>query len=101
MCANMEIKTFIDRIWDDEIVPTLTDYIRIPNKSPHFDPEWEAHGHIDREVALFETWARKKIDMLPGDARSRSSEGPHAADLHGNPRRGERHRPALRPSRQA
>jgi acetylornithine deacetylase/succinyl-diaminopimelate desuccinylase-like protein len=66
MCANMEIKTFIDRIWNDEIVPTLTDYIRIPNKSPHFDTEWEEHGHMDRAVALFEAWARKKIALLPG-----------------------------------
>jgi acetylornithine deacetylase/succinyl-diaminopimelate desuccinylase-like protein len=62
----MEIKTFIDRIWDDEIVPALTDYIRIPNKSPHFDAGWEAHGHMDRAVALFEAWARKKIAAFPG-----------------------------------
>ena len=27
--------------WDDEIVPQLTDYIRIPAKSPHFDPRLE------------------------------------------------------------
>ncbi|WP_394757626.1 M20 family metallopeptidase [Rhodoferax sp.] len=62
----MTIPAFIQRIWDDEIVPTLTDYIRIPNKSPHFDPQWEAHGHMDKAVALFEAWARKKIALLPG-----------------------------------
>jgi acetylornithine deacetylase/succinyl-diaminopimelate desuccinylase-like protein len=60
------VSPFIDRIWNDEIVPTLTDYIRIPNKSPHFDTEWEAHGHMDKAVALFEAWARKKIELLPG-----------------------------------
>ena len=27
--------------------PTLHDYIRIPNVSPAFDPEWDAHGHMD------------------------------------------------------
>ena len=26
--------------WDAEIVPEITDYIRIPAKSPHFDPQW-------------------------------------------------------------
>jgi len=62
----MTVPPFIDRIWDDEIVPTLTDYIRIPNKSPYFDVDWEKHGHMDRAVALFETWARGKIAALPG-----------------------------------
>ncbi|MEO9134994.1 MAG: M20 family metallopeptidase [Casimicrobiaceae bacterium] len=48
----------IDRQWDDEIVPRLVDYIRIPAKSPHFDPAWEAHGHIERVIRLAEAWAR-------------------------------------------
>ncbi|MGB0720879.1 MAG: M20 family metallopeptidase [Gammaproteobacteria bacterium] len=48
----------IDRIWDDSIVPTLTDYIRIPNKSPLFDPDWAAHGHMDHAVDLMADWAR-------------------------------------------
>ena len=48
----------IDRQWDDEIVPRLVEYIRVPAKSPHFDPSWEAHGHIARVVALAESWAR-------------------------------------------
>lgn len=62
----MTLPAFIDRIWNDEIVPTLTDYIRIPNKSPHFDPNWEQHGHMEKAVALFEAWARKKLAALPG-----------------------------------
>ncbi len=48
----------IDRQWDDEIVPRLVDYIRIPAKSPHFDPAWEANGHIERVTRLAEAWAR-------------------------------------------
>ena len=39
--------------WDDEIVPQLIDYIRIPAKSPHFDSAWEANGHIERAIRLF------------------------------------------------
>jgi len=62
----MTVPSFIDRIWDDEILPTLTQYIRIPNKSPHFDSHWEKHDHMDRAVALFETWARQKIASLAG-----------------------------------
>jgi acetylornithine deacetylase/succinyl-diaminopimelate desuccinylase-like protein len=48
----------IYRQWDDEIVPRLVDYIRIPAKSPHFDPAWENHGHIERAIRLAEDWAR-------------------------------------------
>ena len=62
----MTIPAFIDALWDKEIVPTLTDYIRIPNKSPHFDPDWEKHGHMDKAVALFEAWARKKLAAFSG-----------------------------------
>ena len=35
---------FVDEKWMDEIVPELVEYIKIPNKSPHFDPDWEKHG---------------------------------------------------------
>jgi acetylornithine deacetylase/succinyl-diaminopimelate desuccinylase-like protein len=53
-----------DRIWEEEIVPAITDYIRIPCKSPSFDREWREHGHMDRAVALIESWCRKQ--PLPG-----------------------------------
>ena len=60
--------------WDSEIVPQLTDYVRIPAKSPHFDPQWAANGHIERVIRLAETWAVKQpvhglkveIVRLPG-----------------------------------
>ena len=44
--------------WDAEIVPALTEYIRVPAKSPHFDGDWEAHGHIERVVRSAEQWVR-------------------------------------------
>ncbi len=62
------LKSFVGTMWDDSVVPTITDYITIPNKSPAFDPEWEAHGHMDKAVALFEAWARKKIAAFEGAA---------------------------------
>ncbi|MBL6853064.1 MAG: M20 family metallopeptidase, partial [Alphaproteobacteria bacterium] len=60
------VSKFIETMWEDDILPTLTDYIRIPNKSPHFDPAWEAHGHMERAVALFENWARRRIGHIEG-----------------------------------
>jgi acetylornithine deacetylase/succinyl-diaminopimelate desuccinylase-like protein len=56
----------IEQCWGDEIIPTLAEYIKIPNKSPSFDPDWAAHGYMDEAVALFERWARAKLPSLPG-----------------------------------
>ena len=61
-----KLNAFVARAWDDEITPILTDYIRIPNKSPDFDPDWAAHGYMDQAVALFEGWARANTAGLPG-----------------------------------
>ena len=52
------------KIWDREILPALDKYIRIPNKSPSFDPGWRAAGHMDRAVALIEEWCRAQ--PIPG-----------------------------------
>ena len=51
---------FANRIWDDEIVPALTDYIAIPAKSPMFDADWKQHGHIDRVVRDAASWIESK-----------------------------------------
>ena len=59
-------KKLVDQCWADEIVPTLVEYIKIPNKSPAFDPDWAAHGYMDEAVTLFERWARAKLPSLPG-----------------------------------
>ena len=53
-----QIEQFISHKWDDEVIPQLIEYIRIPNKSPLFDPDWVAHGHMERAVTLMERWAR-------------------------------------------
>jgi acetylornithine deacetylase/succinyl-diaminopimelate desuccinylase-like protein len=59
-------RMFVDQCWGDEVIPTLVEYIRIPNKSPSFDPDWVAHGYMDEAVALFERWARAKLSSLRG-----------------------------------
>jgi hypothetical protein len=40
----------VDQCWADEIGPTSVEYIKIPNKSPAFDPDWVAHGYMDDAV---------------------------------------------------
>lgn len=65
---------FVDEVWGDSIVATLMEYIRIPNKSPAFDPDWAEHGYMDDAVALLEDWCRQhaptgmhiEVARLPG-----------------------------------
>ena len=66
MLDTGKLKGFVDQCWGDEIVPTLVEYIKIPNKSPAFDPEWAARGFMEEAVAMFERWARVKLPQLPG-----------------------------------
>ena len=49
----------INKFWDDKIIPALIDYIKIPNKSPSFDPDWEKHGHMDKVLDLAVNWANE------------------------------------------
>jgi acetylornithine deacetylase/succinyl-diaminopimelate desuccinylase-like protein len=63
-----KVTAFMDRIWDEEIVPVLTDYIKIPNKSPAFDSDWEKHGAMEQAVATFAAWATPKLAQLPGSS---------------------------------
>ena len=68
------IRSFVDGIWDASIIPTLCDYIRIPNKSPMFDPDWAANGHMHKAVALLDDWCdsvdlqgmTREVITLPG-----------------------------------
>jgi acetylornithine deacetylase/succinyl-diaminopimelate desuccinylase-like protein len=58
-------RAFVQRAWDSDIVPALTEYIRIPAKSPMYDAQWAEHGHLDRAVDLITGWARgRKIEGL-------------------------------------
>ncbi len=57
---------YVDGVWQELIVPALVDYVRIPNKSPMFDPDWVAHGHMEAAVQLMRAWAERHA---PQDSR--------------------------------
>ncbi len=49
---------FIDKIWTDSIVPELIEYIKIPSKSPLFDPDWQEHGYMEDAVQQIFKWSK-------------------------------------------
>ena len=70
------LQTYVSRLWEQAILPELGDYIRIPNKSPAFDPDWQTHGHIEHAIERFRRWALNhplkdmRIDVVRLDGRT-------------------------------
>lgn len=60
------LQQHIDHDWQDLILPALRDYIAIACESPAFDPDWAAHGHMDRAVDLMSDWAREQLGGFDG-----------------------------------
>lgn len=55
-----DIQSDLDKTWDSELVPLLCEYIKIPNKSPDFDPGWEKNGHMEKAMNLIYEWCKKQ-----------------------------------------
>ena len=51
------VMTLVEDIFENDALPVLEEYIRIPCLSPDFDPDWAAHGHIKRAAELLRVWS--------------------------------------------
>lgn len=66
----------INEKWDQEIIPLLEDFIRIPNKSLMFDPDWKANGYMDQAVKLVADWCQAQnirdmhMEIIEDDGRT-------------------------------
>lgn len=66
----------IEKHWDDNIIPTLCDYIKIPNKSVMFDKNWEANGYMAKAMQLIVDWCHAnpikdmKLEVLSEKGRT-------------------------------
>jgi acetylornithine deacetylase/succinyl-diaminopimelate desuccinylase-like protein len=58
------LRQYIENVWQKSIIGRLEAYVRIPNKSPAFDPDWERHGFMDQAVELMAEWCRAQ--PVPG-----------------------------------
>ena len=50
----------VSQVWDESILPQLTDYIAIPAKSPMFAPDWEQLGLLDTVVRNAAGWVEEQ-----------------------------------------
>lgn len=50
----------LEGLWDRSAVPALERFIRIPNQSPLFDPDWKRHGYMDQAALLAKEWVEQQ-----------------------------------------
>jgi acetylornithine deacetylase/succinyl-diaminopimelate desuccinylase-like protein len=48
------------RLWDDDILPALQEYIRIPCVSPSYCPTWTEDADMERAVELLRRWCESR-----------------------------------------
>ena len=72
--GEVELAEEAGRRFDEEALPTLVEYTRIPCLSPAFDAAWEDHGHLRAATRLMAEWAASRrlgghnveVHELPG-----------------------------------
>ncbi len=60
-----DTREFLDRFWEEEILPSLSEYIAVPAVSVLFDADWEANGHMEAALGLATAFVEKHA---PDDA---------------------------------
>jgi acetylornithine deacetylase/succinyl-diaminopimelate desuccinylase-like protein len=63
----------VDQQWDNDLIPQLTEYIRIPAKSPGFDKDWAKHGFLDAAIEQARVWVAAQ--NVPGLTMEVVAEG--------------------------
>ena len=61
---HARLAAYCEKVWEIEIIAELKEYIKIPNKSPLFDPDWEARGFMEEATQQFARWCEKQ--PVPG-----------------------------------
>ena len=61
---NEQIWQSTEKFWEEQIIESLSEYIRIPNKSPMFDPNWKSNGYMDDAIAHVTRWVESQ--QVPG-----------------------------------
>ena len=67
---------YVQREWNDNVIPSLMDFVRIPNVSPAFDQEWDTNGFQMQAFDLVTKWAEAqkipncKIELIKETGRT-------------------------------
>lgn len=54
------VKSTVEKEWDTTIIPALSQYIEIPNASPHYDTEWATNGLMEKAFDVLINWMKSQ-----------------------------------------
>lgn len=55
-----QLKDRVHEFWEEEALPALIEFGKIPNVSPAFDKDWKKAGHMDHAANLLAEWVRSR-----------------------------------------
>ncbi|WP_285750358.1 M20/M25/M40 family metallo-hydrolase [Lentzea sp. NBRC 105346] len=61
---NSVVISTVRRLWDEEIVPSLSELVAVPAISPIFDPKWAENGQLAAAIEHVRAWLAQR--SLPG-----------------------------------
>ena len=50
------IKPYIDKFFENKVLPGIMDFIRIPNVSPSYNPNWDIDGNQEKAAQFLANW---------------------------------------------
>jgi len=62
----MALATYVDKLWEESVMPVLSSYVGVRCLSPDYDAAWAENGEIYRAAQLLSDWAASR--PLPGCA---------------------------------
>lgn len=64
MLNTQTTKNFVDKFWDEQVIPALSAFIKIPCKTRTLDPDWRNNDYLQQAVTLVHQWIEKQ--GIPG-----------------------------------
>lgn len=50
------MSSFINNRFDEDAIPKIMDYIRIPNLSRNYDKDWNTNGLLEKAAIFIKDW---------------------------------------------
>eukprot|EP01083_Nonionella_stella_P297209 1009452_1 len=55
-----DVTKYIESSWVKDVEKTLCEYIKIPNQSPDYDPDWKTNGLQEKALQLLVEWVKSQ-----------------------------------------
>ena len=74
--STEKIREYIFKEFDNNVLPSLMDYIRIPNLSRNYDPEFKTNGLLEKAAQHIHDWIQTqniqgiKLEIIKDEGRT-------------------------------